>query len=64
MNKFALWMKNNDKKQIGVADKLGISQACLHDILKKGQIPKLELAYEIEKYTRGVVTLYDWIDQI
>ena len=56
-------MKNNDKKQRGVAEKIGISTSTLHDILRKGQMPSLLVAYEIEKYTRGAVTIYDWIDQ-
>ena len=63
MNKFADWMKNNDKKQRGVAEKLGISTSTLHDILRKGQVPSLKLAYQIEKYTKGSITVYDWIDQ-
>ena len=63
MNKFAEWMKNNDKKQRGVAEKLGISTSTLHDILRKNQIPSLIVAYEIEKYTRGAITVYDWLDQ-
>lgn len=62
MNKFADWMKCNDKKQRGVAEKLGISTSTLHDILRKGQLPSLKTAYEIEKYTDGEVTLYDWFD--
>ena len=62
MNKFAIWMKNSDKKQRGVAQKLNISQSTLHEILKKGQIPSLKLAYEIEKYTKGAITVYDWVD--
>lgn len=56
-------MKNNDKKQRGVADKIGISTSTLHDILRKGQLPSLKIAYEIEQYTRGSVTVYDWLDQ-
>lgn len=63
VNKFADWMKSNDKKQRAVAEKLGISQSSLHDILRKDQLPSLKVAYEIEKYTRGSVTVYDWIDQ-
>jgi transcriptional regulator with XRE-family HTH domain len=63
LNKFAIWMKSNDKKQRGVAEKIGISTSTLHDILRKGQMPSLRLAYEIEKYTHGAVTIYDWIDQ-
>lgn len=63
MNKFSVWIKNSDKKQSGVAQKLSISASTLHDILRKGQIPNLRLAYEIEKYTRGAITVYDWVDE-
>lgn len=64
MNKFAKWIDANDKKQRGVAEKLGISTSTLNDILRKGQMPKLELAYQIEAYTKGAITVYDWIDQL
>jgi transcriptional regulator with XRE-family HTH domain len=63
VNRFAMWMKSNDKKQRGVAEKLGISTSTLHDILRKGQMPSLKLAYLIEQYTKGAVTVYDWIDE-
>jgi transposase len=63
VNKFALWIESNDKKQRGVAEKLKISTSTLHDILRKGQLPGLKLAYDIEKYTKGAVTVYDWFDQ-
>jgi transposase len=56
-------MKINDKKQRGVAEKLCISTSTLHDILRKGQMPSLRLAYEIEQYTKGAITVYDWVDQ-
>lgn len=64
VNKFAAWVKDNDKKQRGVAEKLGISTSSLHEVLRKGQIPSLYLAYKIERYTKGAITLYDWLDQI
>lgn len=63
MCKFADWIKNNDKKQRGVAEKLGISTSTLYDILKKNQPPSLMLAYDIEVYTKEAVTMYDWVDQ-
>jgi transcriptional regulator with XRE-family HTH domain len=62
VNKFAEWIKNNDKKQRGVAEKLGISTSSLHDILRQGQMPSLRLAYAIEQYTKGAITIYDWLD--
>lgn len=64
MNKFAAWIYHNHKKQRGVAEKLGVSTSTLHDILRKDLIPSLKVAYEIEKYTNGDITLYDWIDNI
>jgi DNA-binding XRE family transcriptional regulator len=63
VNKFFEWLKNSDKKQSGVAEKLSISASTLHCIIKRGQMPSLKLAYKIEKYTKGHVTLYDWVDQ-
>lgn len=63
MNKFAAWMNSNDKKQRGVAAKLGISTSTLHDVLRKGQMPSMKLAYQIEQYTKGAVTMYDWFDE-
>lgn len=64
MNKFALWVKNNDKKHRPMAHKLGISTSTMHDILRQGKIPSLQTAYEIEVYTKGAITMYDWIDEI
>jgi transcriptional regulator with XRE-family HTH domain len=64
VNKFAEWVKNNDKKQRGVAEKIGISMSTLHEILRKGQMPNLKTAYEIEIYTKGAITMYDWIDHV
>jgi len=63
MNKFAEWVQNNDKKQRGIALKIGISTSTLHQILRSGLMPSLKVAYEIEKYTKGAITLYDWVDQ-
>lgn len=63
MNKFALWMQNNDKVQKYVAAKLGISQSTIHEIIHLDKLPSIPVAYEIEKYTMGAVTLYDWLDQ-
>lgn len=56
-------MESNDKKQRCVAEKLGISGATLHEILKKGLIPSLKTAIRIEKYTNGEISVYDWIGE-
>lgn len=64
MNKFAAWIYHHDKKQRAVADKLGISTSTLHEILRNDHVPNLKIAYEIEKYTEGDITLYDWVDDM
>ena len=63
VNHFAKWVESNDKKQRGVAEKLGISTSTLHDILRNGRMPSLKLALDIERYTKGAITVYDWVDQ-
>lgn len=63
MNKFAEWIEQNDRKQRGIAQKIGISTSTLHEILRMGKIPSLKVAYAIEKYTQGEITVYDWLDQ-
>lgn len=49
-------------KQRHIASKIDISTASLHEILRCNRIPSLKVAYEIEKFTQGDITLYDWID--
>lgn len=63
VNKFAKWMEDNDKRQCDVAKKIGISPSSLHEILRLDKIPNIKVAYEIEVYTKGQVTIYDWLDQ-
>lgn len=63
MNKFSEWVHDQDKKQNGIARKIGIAPSTLSDILKNGTIPSLRTAYKIEVYSKGAVTLYDWLDQ-
>jgi transcriptional regulator with XRE-family HTH domain len=62
VKKFAAWIKSHDKKHRAIAEKLGISTSTMHQILKQGRMPSILVAYEIERYTHGAITLYDWID--
>jgi DNA-binding XRE family transcriptional regulator len=48
-------------KHRGFAKTLGISTFTLYNLLNDRSVPKLEKAWEIEKETRGMVTLYDWV---
>lgn len=62
MKKLAEWIIENDRKQKSMAAKIGISQSTLHGILN-GVMPSLKTAYEIEKYTKKEIDLYDWLDE-
>jgi len=63
MKKLCEWLEKKCIKQKGFAKEIGISTSSLHQILRLGQVPSLRVAYEIEKFTQGDITLYDWIDQ-
>ena len=63
MTKLAQWLKKKHIMQKGLAQDLGISNTCLVYILSAKRLPSLSIAYEIEKFTNGDVTLYDWLDQ-
>lgn len=62
MNKFARWMEENEKQQNKVAQKVGISSSFLNDLIHRGKKPSIKIAFEIEKYTKGEITVYDWLD--
>jgi len=63
MKKFSNWLRDHDVKQRSLARKIGVSTTHLWEIARKDKIPSLKTAYEIEKYTKGEITLYDWLDQ-
>jgi hypothetical protein len=63
MKKLADWLDKKCIKHIGFAKEIGISTSTLHQILKLGRIPTLKIAYAIEIFTQGHITLYDWVDQ-
>jgi transcriptional regulator with XRE-family HTH domain len=63
MNKFALWVLKNDKKQSIVAKKIGMSPSSLVEILRNGRIPSIKFAHAIEIYTNGEIKVYDWLEE-
>lgn len=63
MKKLSDWLEKKCIKQKGFAHEIGMSTSTLHEILRNGRMPSLKTAYEIEKFTQGDITLYDWIDQ-
>ena len=63
MKKLNDWIRINCIKQIGFAEKIGVSTSTLHEILRNGRMPTIITAYEIEKFTDGEITIYDWLDE-
>lgn len=61
MTKLEEYLKHNCITQSGFARKLGITKNYMSLLVKGKSVPSIELAYAIEKNTRGRVTVYDWI---
>ncbi len=62
MNKLCEYLDFRGIKHAVFAKKIGTSTTTLHQILKKERVPSLKLAVEIEKKTKGLVTVYDWLN--
>lgn len=43
------------------AKKIGVTTVTLHNYLNGKYLPKLGIAYKIEKATQKKVTIYDWL---
>lgn len=50
------WQKNNKVKDITIADNLGIDASYVSHINANRKRPSPDLAFAIEKYTKGDVT--------
>ena len=61
MNKLCEYLDFRGIKHSVFAKKIGTSTTTLHKILKKGLMPALKMAIEIEKKTKGEVGVYDWV---
>lgn len=61
MNKLEKYLKHRCISQRGFAKKIGTTPNNLNLLIKGKSTPGLRLAYEIEKKTGGLVTMYDWI---
>lgn len=62
MNKLEKYLKHHSISQRGFAKKIGTTPNNLSLLIRGKSTPSIRLAYEIEKMTGGLVTLYDWID--
>jgi len=61
VNKLEKYLKHHSITQRGFAKKIGTTPNNLSSLIKGKSMPSLRLAYEIEKKTGGLVTLYDWL---
>lgn len=61
MNKLGKYLKHRSISQRGFAKRIGTTPTNLNSLIKGRSTPSLRLAYEIEKKTGGLVTLYDWL---
>jgi len=52
----------SSRPQLDVAQKLGVSQAYLSQLLSGQRRPSLELAVHIEQMTGGAVPATSWVD--
>lgn len=63
MNKLEKYLKHRGISQKKFAEKIGSTANNLSLLIRGKTVPTLRMAYEIEKKTGGLVTLYDWIPE-
>lgn len=63
MNKLEKYLKHRGISQKKFAEKIGSNANNLSLLIRGKTIPTLRMAYEIEKKTGGLVTLYDWLPE-
>tara|TARA_Y100000310_G_scaffold198946_1_gene198931 strand:- start:455 stop:733 length:279 start_codon:yes stop_codon:yes gene_type:complete len=56
------WLSANDMPQMGLAARLSITQAAVSNIITGRSTPSLAMACMIQAFTRGAVTVTDWLD--
>lgn len=61
MNKLEKYLSHRGISQRFFARKVGTTPGNMNLLVKGKSMPGLRLAYEIEKNTGGLVTLYDWL---
>ena len=61
VNKLEKYLKHNGISQRFFAKKIDTTHNNLNMLVKGKSSPSLRLAYEIEKNTGGLVTMYDWL---
>lgn len=62
-NALAVYLEEEGLVQKVFAQKVGVSQTTLTLILRGERMPSLEVAFQIEKVTKGKVKASDWLKQ-
>ena len=57
------YLKENYIQQKALVDKLGLSAPYVHRLVHGLSVPSIPVAYKIEKFTRGKVSVYDWLEE-
>jgi len=61
VNKLEKYLKHRCISQRSFAKKIGTTANNLNLLIRGKSFPGLRIAWEIEKHTGGLVTLYDWL---
>lgn len=61
MNKLEKYLAHNGISQRFFAEKINTTKNNLNLLVKGKSTPSIRLAYEIEKQSGGMVTVYDWL---
>lgn len=61
MHKLQKYLNHKETTQRKFAAKLGTSPTHLGRLISGACLPSLRMAFEIEKKTGGLVTVYDWL---
>jgi len=59
--KLKKYLQHNGITSKWLAEKIGTTPTNMSSIANGKSTPTIRLAHEIEKHTRGNVTLYDWV---
>lgn len=60
-NRLSEYLTKTGTSQRAFADKLGVSPSYLNELVKNLKQPRLDLAFRIERITKGAVPARSWI---
>ena len=60
-NAFGKWIDQSGKSRETVAERLGVGLQYVHLLCRNGRRPDLELAFKIERMTKGKIQAESWL---